>query len=147
MPAPGKPLLFASSSECEAAFYEALEAADADAVAELWLDDEDVTCIHPQGPRLLGHAAVVASWRAILGNGPVQLRPKLRKSIDTPTLALHSVIEEIIVTEGRTQQVVHVFATNAYMKTPAGWKMILHHASPAPQGQPTDVEGPQGTLH
>jgi len=57
-------------------------------------------------------------------------------------------VEEIIVTQGREQQVAHVIATNAYVKTPAGWKMVLHHASPAPGGQAADVSvEPHGTLH
>ncbi|MCK7495702.1 MAG: hypothetical protein MZW92_35490 [Comamonadaceae bacterium] len=28
-----------------------------------------------------------------------------------------------------------MIATNAYVKTPAGWKMILHHASQAAEGR------------
>lgn len=142
-----KPLLFASPAECEQAFYEALEAADAEAVADLWLDDEDVACIHPNGPRLVGHGAVVASWRAILANGPVRIRASSKKSLETPTVAVHAVIEEVVVAQGRQQQIAHVFATNAYVKTPGGWKMVLHHASPAPEGRAEDVESPAGLLH
>ena len=142
-----KPLLFASSSECEQAFYDALEAADADAVVDLWLDDEDVCCIHPGGPRLLGVAAVVASWRAILANGPLSIRAAASKSLETPTIAVHNVVEELVVRQGAKQEVVHVIATNAYVKTPAGWKMVLHHASPATAGAVQDVELPPGPLH
>jgi ketosteroid isomerase-like protein len=142
-----KPLLYASAVECEQAFYEALEGGDAEAVAELWLDDDDVCCVHPNGPRLLGYAAVVASWRAILANGPVRVRPSARKALDTPMVTLHNVVEEIVVGEGAERQVVHVIATNAYLKTPAGWKMVLHHACAAPGGQARDVEVPVGPLH
>lgn len=142
-----KPLLFASSTECEQAFYDALENADVDAVVELWLDDDDVCCVHPGGPRLMGPQAVRNSWTAILANGALNIRATSRKSIETPTLAVHNVVEEIVVTEGRRQQVVHVIATNAYVKTPAGWKMILHHASQAADGAPEVLEGPSGPLH
>ena len=63
-------------------------------------------------------------------------------------MALRSVIEEVVVTQGRKQQVAHVIATNAYVKTPAGWKMVMHHASPAP-AEETDVisDTPRGPLH
>jgi ketosteroid isomerase-like protein len=142
-----KPLLFASAAECEGAFYEALEAADADAVAELWLDDEDVCCVHPGGPRMLGYATVVDSWRKILAGGAVNIRAVSKKTLDTPTVAVHNVIEQVVTARGRQQQVVQLIATNAYVKTPAGWKMILHHASPAPEGQAQDVEPPHGPLH
>ncbi len=142
-----RPLLFSSAQECEQAFYDALEAADADAVADLWLDDDDVACVHPGGPRLIGHAAIVHSWRSILANGAVVIRATARKALETPTVAVHNVVEEVVVVRGGQQQVVHVIATNAYVKTPAGWKMTLHHASPGPEGEVQDVEAPGGTIH
>jgi ketosteroid isomerase-like protein len=142
-----KPLLFASPDECEQAFYDALEAADVEAIAELWLDDDDVCCVHPGGPRIVGAAAVRASWAAILSDGPLRMRAAQRKTVETPTVALSNVIEEVIVTQGRSQRVVHVITTNAFVKTPGGWKMVLHHASPAPEGRPPIAESPAGTLH
>jgi ketosteroid isomerase-like protein len=143
----GKPLMFASAEECERSFYEAMDAADIEAMADLWLDDDDVCCIHPNGPRLIGYAAVKASWHAILSNGPVHLRVANRKSLDTPTVVTSNVVEETTVVRGRDQQVVHMIATNVMVKTNAGWKMVLHHASPAPGGRVVDVEAPQGPLH
>lgn len=141
-----KPLLFASAEECEHAFYEALESADLDAVMDLWLDDDDIVCIHPNGPRLLGYAAVRASWTAILASGPVNVRCTARKSLDTPTVAVHSVIEEVLVTQGASRQVVAVLATNVYVKTSAGWKLVLHQAAPAGGEAPTAPE-PHAVLH
>lgn len=129
-----KPLMLSSPEECEQAFYEALDAADSEALNDLWLEDDDVVCIHPGGARLTGYAAVKSSWTSILANGPVHARCTLAKSLETPTVALHNVVEEVVVGEGTQQQVVSVLATNVYVKTPAGWKMVLHHASAAPEG-------------
>lgn len=142
-----KPLLFASSAECEQAFYEALEGADIDAVVDLLHDDDDVYCVHPGGPRLVGYAAVRASWMAILGNGGLRIRAHACKALETPTVAVHNVIEEIVVQQGSQQKVVRAIATNGYVKTPAGWKMVLHHASPAPDGAVEEIEVPHGPLH
>ena len=142
-----KPLLFASAEECERAFYEALDSADAEAVTELWLDDEDVVCVHPNGPRLLGSSAVRASWTAMLANGPLHVRSTLRKSLDTPTVAVHNVIEEVLIGQGKAQQVVSVIATNAYVKTPAGWKMVLHHASQSNGDEVVSAADPHAILH
>lgn len=142
-----KPLLFASPEECEQAFYEALDSADGEAVIDLWLEDDDVVCIHPGGPRLVGFAAVRSSWMAILSNGPVHVRSSLAKSLETPTVALRNVVEEVVVGEGRQQQIVTVLATNVYVKTSAGWKMVLHHASPSPEGEPGGVNESHGILH
>jgi len=142
-----KPLLFASPEECEQAFYEALESADADAVADLWLDDDDVCCVHPGGPRLAGSAAVRGSLAALLSNGPVQIRTVSRKCFESPTLAVTNVIEEVILSQETTRQMVHVIATNAFVKTPGGWKMVLHHAASAPPGRAAEVEAPHGPMH
>jgi ketosteroid isomerase-like protein len=142
-----KPLLFASPEECEQAFYDAMESADVDAVGDVWLDDDDVCCIHPGGARLAGSAAVRSSFSSLLSNGPVQIRTVSRKCFESPTLAVTNVIEEVIVVQGKSRQVVHVIATNAFVKTPSGWKMVLHHAAPAPQGRAAEVETPTGPVH
>ncbi len=143
-----QPFLHASSAECEQAFYEALEAADADAVAQLWLNDDDVCCIHPGGSRLVGIEAVMASWRAILHHGPVRIRAISSRSLETPTMAVHNVLEEILIVHEDQQQLMHVIATNVYVKTPSGWKMLMHHASPAAsEDAAQELEAPPGLLH
>jgi ketosteroid isomerase-like protein len=147
MPRPPKPPLLASAADCEQAFYEALDAGDIEALLELWLDDADVVCVHPGGPRLVGFAAVAQAWRSILANGAVQIRVGARKALEAPTVVVHHVVEEILIVRGREQRLVQVLATNVYVKTPGGWKMVLHHASGAPEGQPSQVEVPMGTLH
>jgi acyl-coenzyme A thioesterase PaaI-like protein len=78
----------------------------------------------------------------------LRIRATLTRSVDTPTISLRSVVEEVVVSEGRRQAVAHVIATNAYIKTPAGWKMVMHHASPAP-AEETDAisDTPRGPLH
>ena len=72
-----KPLLFASPEECEQAFYEALDGGDGEAVVDLWLEDDDVICIHPGGPRMVGFAAVaifVAAYLAVIAEEFTELR-------------------------------------------------------------------------
>jgi ketosteroid isomerase-like protein len=140
-------LLFASPEECEQAFYEALESADVDAVSDAWLDDDDVCCVHPGGARLVGYAAVRTSLAALLSNGPVQIRTVSRKCFESPTLTVTNVVEEVVVAQAGARQLVHVIATNAFVKTPSGWKMVLHHAAAAPQGRAADVEAPHGPVH
>jgi len=143
-----KPLLFASPEECEQAFYDALETGDVDTVSDVWLDDDDVCCVHPGGPRLVGYAAVRSSLATLLAGGALQIRTISRKCFESSTVAVTSVIEEVVVAQGGGRQVVHVIATNAFTRTPAGWKMVLHHAAPAPQGRAADVsETPHGPVH
>jgi hypothetical protein len=147
MPRLAKPMLFASPEECEQAFYEALENADLEAMAGLWLQDDDVCCTHPGAARIVGYNAVRSSWASVLGSGPLPIRTLARHSFESPTLAVTSLIEEILLLKGSVRQPVHVLVSNAFVKTPAGWKMVMHIGVPAPQGQTVEVEAPPGTVH
>ena len=142
-----KPVLFVSAAECEQAFYEALEGADADAVNELWLDDDDVCCVHPNGPRLLGYAAVAASWRALLSNGPVQVRASARKTLETPAVSVHNVIERIELLTDDGPRRAYVIVTNVFVKTAQGWRMVAHHASPGTAVEPPELASGPSMLH
>ena len=119
-----------SAAEVEAAFYEALNRADVDGLMALWADDEEIVCIHPNGPRLHGHAAIQQSWQAILEKGGLQIRPSQLYESKNLMSSVHTVIEGVTAT-GTAEQ-AHLLATNVYMKTPQGWRMVLHHVSVAP---------------
>lgn len=147
MPRLTKPMLFASPEECEQAFYEALENADIESMANLWLQDDDVSCTHPGAGRLLGYAAVRASWASILGAGALPVRTLARRSFESPTLAVTSLVEELVMVQGPVRQLVHVLASNAFVKTSAGWKMVLHAGAAAPAGHTVETESRPGTVH
>jgi ketosteroid isomerase-like protein len=119
-----------SAAEVEAAFYEALNRADVEALMALWAEDEEIVCIHPGGPRLHGHAAIQAAWEAILERGGLQIRPSQLYETNNVMSSVHTVIEG--VTSTSTSEPAHLVATNVYMKTPQGWRMVLHHVSVAP---------------
>ena len=48
-----------SPEEVEAAFYEAMQNRNLDAFMACWADEDDIVCVHPGGPRLVGHDAIV----------------------------------------------------------------------------------------
>ena len=132
-----------SAAEVEAAFYEALGRADIEALMLLWADDEEIVCIHPGGPRLHGHAAIQASWEAIFARGPLQIRPSQLHETHNLMSSVHTVIEGV---SSSASEAAHLVATNVYIKTPQGWRIVLHHVSVAPGAVP---EGPQAgaSLH
>lgn len=147
MPKKTPPILHASPQETEQAFYEALEAADLEALMALWADDEQVVCIHPGGPRLVGHDPIRASWKALFENGPLRIRPMSVRSIEGVMVAIHNLVEHVLVAGNRNSQVVEVTATNVYLKGPQGWKMVLHHASPAIDTDEAEDDDFSPTLH
>ena len=137
---PRAPLIQQSAQEIENAFYDALARADLEALMALWADEEDIVCIHPNAPRLTGHAAIRASWEAILAHGGVHIRPRQLHAVRNPMSAVHSVLEEIAQTAAATRD-AHVLATNVYIKTMLGWRLVAHHASVAPGAAPAEQSG------
>ncbi|MBC3810645.1 MULTISPECIES: YybH family protein [Undibacterium] len=127
-----------SADEAEAAFYAALARADLDALMALWADDEEIVCIHPGAARLIGHAAIRASFEAIFERGSVQIHPTQLHATHTMATAVHSVIEQVTKTSDAMPE-VHILATNVYLKTPHGWRITMHHASVAAGKAPLDL--------
>jgi ketosteroid isomerase-like protein len=132
-----------SAAEVEAAFYDALNRADIEALMLLWADDDDVVCIHPGGARLHGIAAIHASWQVLFEHGPLALRPMQPRETHTLMSAVRTVIEGPAVSDGAA---AHRVATNVYSKTPHGWRIVLHHVSLAPGPMPTPAN-PPSSLH
>ncbi|HEX5476681.1 MAG TPA: nuclear transport factor 2 family protein [Burkholderiales bacterium] len=127
--------LFPSAQEAENAFYEALERGDLEAMMAVWAADEEIVCVHPAGPRLTGPAQIRESWAAIFaGEARARLHLTQQVALSGVMFAVHSVQENFIL-EGPRQADLRpapIVATNVYLRTAAGWRMILHHASPAP---------------
>ena len=139
--------LLASPDDVEAQFYEALQRGDIERLMAIWSDDEEVACVHPGGPRIVGHAAIRASFEAIFANGVIAVQPQSVKRVHALGCAVHHVLECIGLGTGQPPAVAWVLATNVYLKTAQGWRMVVHHASPGTEqpGAP-DSERPS-TLH
>ena len=144
--------IFPTAQDAENAFYEALERADLEGMMAVWAEDEEVICVHPGGERLAGQDQIRESWTRIFASGPqgrVQIANQV--AISGMMLAVHSVHENFTLPgtkagapgakPGAGGQPVPILATNVYLRTAAGWKMIVHHASPVPS-QPVQASAP-----
>ncbi len=123
-----------AAARANRAFYRAFEALDVDAMEAVWLDDDRIKCIHPGWELLAGRERVMRSWELIFKNTST-----IR--FDVTDLAIEIVGDAAWVTNveniwsddpvGRfTSQAV---ATNLFVGTPQGYRMVLHHASPVAQ--------------
>ena len=147
--------IFPTAQDAENAFYEALERGDLDAMMAVWAEDEEIVCVHPGGERLTGQDQVRASWLKIFsGESRVRVHISQQVAISGMMIAVHSVQENFALEQAsRGQQVADsrpapIVATNIYLRTGAGWRMIVHHASPAPgQAEPPRREGSPKILH
>jgi ketosteroid isomerase-like protein len=105
-----------------AAYYRAFASADFAAMSSLWTDD-NVSCIHPGWPALIGRQAIVESYREILRN-PNQERIIPRN--------------ETVIVSGDEARVLCVefvggsalATTNMFRRVDGAWRMTHHQASP-----------------
>lgn len=124
------PRVFDSPEEAEAAFYDAVERCDINALADVWSRDENIVCIHPGSSRIEGRRAVLDSFIEMFSESP-SLGFSISDALQTGTdeLVIH-LVREAIELDG---QVVSIMvATNVYHREDGGWRMLLHHASHEP---------------
>ena len=136
-----------SSDEVEAAFYEALQTADLERLMACWADEDEVVCVHPGGPRMVGLGAIRSAFEAMFNNGVIRVHPEGVRKIDALGSAVHSVREriEVLTPDGPVTAVV--IATNVYHKTAQGWRLVAHHASPGSSREPHDITENAPVLH
>lgn len=129
-----------SADEAQSAFYESFEKANLEQMMSVWAQDEFITCIHPNGPRLTGVAEVREGWRQILSHSPkmrFQIR-EISRTEDRDIVIYH--VTEAIRLQGSKQAKFRVIATNVFRRTRQGWRMILHHASATPDAEHTAAD-------
>ena len=138
------PTILTSPQDAATAFYRAFEAKDIDAMMAAWAEDEEIVCVHPGGPRLVGFDAVRLGWEQIFA-GETKLLFRLDELVvlETVGMALQSAIEQVTVGDNPTPRGTAI-ASNVFLRTPSGWRIALHHASPAPA---MTIASPAGPLH
>jgi ketosteroid isomerase-like protein len=135
-----------SADDVEAAFYEALHAGDIERFMACWADEDDIVCVHPGGPRLVGAAAIRGAFEGMFAAGSLRVHPERLRRIDTLGAAMHNLLERVELVTADGVQRAWVIATNVYLKTALGWRMAAHHASPG-RAEVAEVTQPTHLLH
>lgn len=139
--------VLASPEAVEQQFYEALAEADLERLMALWMEDEEIVCVHPGGPRMVGVEAVRLAFEAVFSSGPVRVQPHNVRTVQTLSCSIHSVMERIQLERPEGEQIGWVMATNVYVKTERGWRLAAHHASPATAEEPQELVVVPSVLH
>ncbi len=137
----------ASPDEMEQQFYEALQHGDIERLMSIWADDDEIACVHPGGPRLVGPQAIRASFDNMFSNGPIHAEPAHVRHVRTHSTSVHSVVERIRVMSDEGLQTAWVLATNVYIKTGLGWRLVVHHASPGSTREMQEIAESASVLH
>ncbi len=118
--------------------YEAFESADIDRMEALWIDGEfadGAACIHPGWAPLRGRAAILRSWAVIMANTSyIQF---FLTDVDVQVagdVAIVTCTENVLTPGPSDADAVfggsRAVSTNVFRRTPSGWRMWVHHASP-----------------
>lgn len=136
-----------SADEIEAAFYEALQTADLEKLMACWADEDEIVCVHPGGPRLIGMGAIRAAFDTMFSNGSIQAWPEGVRKIEALASSVHNLRERIEVLTEEGPREAYVIATNVYHKTAQGWRMVAHHASPGSPQEAQEISATRHVLH
>lgn len=146
---PLKKPIYTTPQDTENAFYEAIRRADLDAFMSVWAEDEEVICILPNGPRFSGYTNIREAWRRIFNSGHrFSIEVSQRLVMPSMLVTVHNVMEIICMFEGAHEndkgKVTPILATNVYVRSAAGWRLLVHHASLT---APTQDSESNQTLH
>jgi ketosteroid isomerase-like protein len=136
-----------NADDIEAAFYDALQSGDIEKLMACWGDEDDIICVHPGGARLVGPAAIRATFDAMFSNGTIRAQPIKVRKVEAMSASVHSVLERIEVLTEEGPRHAYVIATNVYHKTAQGWRMVAHHASPGTPREMQEVSETPTVLH
>jgi ketosteroid isomerase-like protein len=139
------PPIYTTPQDAALAFYQAFEAKNVDAMMGTWADDEEIVCVHPGGTRLVGYDAVRSGWDQLFsGDASLTFRLQEIVVIESVGMAMQSAIEVVSLgADGSTRG--YAVATNVFLRTPVGWRLLVHHASSVPAAAAPSA--PEGPLH
>jgi ketosteroid isomerase-like protein len=122
--------------EANRAFYRAFESLDVEKMAEVWLKQPHIVCIHPGWPKLSGWGPVMASWERIFDN-TFEMKFELGEieAMISGDLAVVVVQENLAQSgyDGPTK--AQVLATNVFERADGRWWLVIHHGSPVMEQQ------------
>ena len=107
-----------SPDDIEQNFYEALHNADIEQLMGCWAEEDEIVCVHPGGPRLIGSGAIRATFEAMFANGSVQAHPERIHKIESLACAVHHLVERVELMTPQGVKNAYVIVTNVYQKEP-----------------------------
>ena len=146
--------MFSTVKNTENHFYDAFSNSDLEKMMSVWLDSNEISCVHPGSPALVGTSQITLSWQQIFN-------PRSKRVFNLETINQISandfcvrLVQENIYLEEKNFAAPPIYATNIYRKIDCSWFMISHHASESPMKSDADFFSPRkeitnqsGNLH
>ena len=96
---------------------------------------------------VIGLPAIRASFGEMFNSGPIDVHAEKVHRLHTHFGAVHSVLERVQVLTEQGRQSAWVIATNVYLKTALGWRIVAHHASPGTPREAQEILESAAVLH
>ncbi len=110
----------------------------------VWSDDDEIVCVHPGGPRVVGPAAIRATFEAIFANGVIPVQPeKVRRVAErsaAPCTAWSRRVD-IQTTEGTQTAMGH-----RHQRLPEDRAGLAPGSAPCQPGQAAELELPDNAV-
>jgi ketosteroid isomerase-like protein len=136
--------------EANRRFYHAFATLDLDQMADVWLHEDWIECVHPGWDLLLGWEEVRESWQRIF-------QSTVRVQVEISSVWVHvegdvawvACTESVTSTFERGFDEVRVQATNLFVRraiagpaaeTSGRWFLAAHHGSPLASGPPAPLQ-------
>ena len=120
-----------------AAYYRAFSTGDFAAMSSIWAED-GISCVHPGWMPLVGHAAVIESYRNILTS------PNRVRIVHRDDTAIVSGDEGRVVCIEIVEDSALLAATNCWRRVGGAWRMVHHQASPIAMPDEESEAPPRG---
>jgi uncharacterized protein (TIGR02246 family) len=127
--------LFEAAEDILDAYREAMKRGDADSVLRLWLDEDSVSCITPDGQRLMGHEQLRQAFTRLLQQRPLWIEVIDVESHASLGVSIFRVTEALRVNESATEADLFVHTTYILLQNHEGWRIAHIHCSTANQDQ------------
>jgi ketosteroid isomerase-like protein len=130
--------------EAEDAFYDALDEGDLKKMLSVWAEADDICCLLPMHPMILGREGVTDVFTQLFSQGHgVSLSIAHLGWIETDNIAIHQVEETIEDPPADRHTPPPFYGTNIFRKDNTGWRLIVHLNAPTPPPPPPEFVMPE----
>ena len=121
--------LFHNADEVVDAWRDALRLRDVKGALDIWLDDDSITCVLPEGHRLSGHAEIRKGLERLLAKQALFLEPSACISHTILGAAIYDTTEAVHLGPDQIETAFFLNITLVLLQDSQGWRIAHLHAS------------------
>lgn len=121
--------LFHNPDEVVDALRDALKEQDVKGAMAIWLDDDAITCVLPEGHRLSGHAEIRVGLERLLAKQALFLEPIACISHLVLGAAVYDTTEAVHLKADQIEAEFYLNITLVLLQESQGWRIAHLHAS------------------